>query len=55
MLFWINNGEANEKIAPKDMDFLEVLAQLYLGKKVAVATCEIKENQQVRVDHARKV
>jgi len=46
MLFWINNGEANEKIAPKDMDFLEVLAQLYLGKKVAVATCEIKENQQ---------
>jgi hypothetical protein len=50
MLFWVNNGEANEKIAPKDMDFLEVIAQLFLGKKVAVATCEIKANEQFAKD-----
>ena len=47
MLFWVNNGKPEEKIAPKDMDFLEVIAQLFVGKKVAVATCEITANQQV--------
>lgn len=50
MLFWIDNGKDVEKVSAKDYNLLEVIAQIFLGKKVVATTCEIAKNQQFAKD-----
>jgi len=47
MMFWIDNGKDSEKLSEKDENFLEVMAQLFVGRKVAITSCEIMSNQGI--------
>jgi len=50
VMFWVDNEKATEKLSEKDMNFLEVVAQLFAGRKIGVATCEILTNQKFAKD-----
>jgi len=46
VFFWIDNKKESEKLTERDTAVLEVAAQVFEGRSVAICTCEILSNQK---------